>query len=94
LVVERTGLAVLGEEGDGKTWAVASWISAKLFANTFLPPVLWISREVVVADVEVLMASALCKDLAAILRAGGSGSSDGVSLRIQTIRRSYWFLMV
>ena len=21
-----TGLAVLGEEGDGKTWAVAAWI--------------------------------------------------------------------
>jgi hypothetical protein len=61
---KRTGLAVLGEEGDGKTWAVASWISSKLFANTSLPAMLWIpSREAVEADIDVLMASALSKRL-------------------------------
>jgi hypothetical protein len=61
---KRSGLAVLGEEGDGKTWAVASWLSRKLYADTPSPPVLWIpSREAVDQDLEGLIGSALAKKL-------------------------------
>ena len=60
----RCGLAVLGEEGDGKTWAVASWLSAKLSADTAFSPTLWLSsREVIVQDFEALIADALAKRL-------------------------------
>lgn len=36
-------LAVLGEEGDGKTWAVASWVHRKTAHDTQWPPVVFIS---------------------------------------------------
>jgi hypothetical protein len=36
-------LAVLGEEGDGKTWGVASWLSAQVKSNEDFPAVIFLS---------------------------------------------------
>lgn len=44
---ERKFFVLLGDEGDGKTWAVASWVANKLKSETAIPPVLWLaSRDV------------------------------------------------
>lgn len=49
-------LAVLGEEGDGKTWAVASWLEERMTLGERIPPVLWIpSREVTETQFEALI---------------------------------------
>lgn len=52
----REGLAVLGEEGDGKTWALASWLSKRLKSASSGAMVLWVSsRDASVPDVEGLI---------------------------------------
>jgi hypothetical protein len=38
----REGLAITGEEGDGKTWAVASWLLDRCRRNSAFPPVMWL----------------------------------------------------
>lgn len=38
-------MAILGEEGDGKTWCVASWLSKKAIENPDFPPILFLSSE-------------------------------------------------
>lgn len=38
---QRKGLAVLGEEGDGKSWAVCDWLARRLQEDSF-PPTLFI----------------------------------------------------
>ena len=37
------GFVLLGEEGDGKTWAVASWLLQRCQSDGTFPPVLWLS---------------------------------------------------
>lgn len=46
----RQPLAVLGEEGDGKTWSVASWVSHKLKNVDDFPPVLFLSSTEISED--------------------------------------------
>ncbi len=61
---EKAPLAVLGEEGDGKTWAVASWMSAKLYGDAVFPAILWLpSREATTQDFEALIGDAVAKRL-------------------------------
>ncbi|MEM9121251.1 MAG: hypothetical protein AAGD09_25735 [Cyanobacteria bacterium P01_F01_bin.56] len=38
-------MALLGEEGDGKTWCIASWLSYKARENSYFPPVVFLSSE-------------------------------------------------
>jgi hypothetical protein len=60
----RTSLAVLGEEGDGKTWAVASWLSGRLSQDASFPLTLWISsREATGQDIDSLLGAVLAKRL-------------------------------
>ena len=41
---DRTSkLALLGQEGDGKSWAVASWLSSKLETEPAFPPVVFVA---------------------------------------------------
>lgn len=41
----RNMFVMKGEEGDGKTWSVASWLSRKLGESNEFPPVLFISSQ-------------------------------------------------
>ncbi len=41
----RQHFALLGEEGDGKTWAVASWIGARILAADQTPPVVFVTSQ-------------------------------------------------
>ncbi|GAB4230937.1 MAG: hypothetical protein Kow00121_59630 [Elainellaceae cyanobacterium] len=60
----RQPLAVLGEEGDGKTWSVASWLSYKLKCVNGFPPVLFLSSTSVSNnDPEILIAETIAKHL-------------------------------
>lgn len=57
------GFAMLGEEGDGKTWAVAEWLSDKLREDGF-PPVVFLScPQVDSTDPLMLVAQALRRQL-------------------------------
>lgn len=57
-------IAVLGEEGDGKTWAVASWLHAHLQQGEAFPPVLWIpSADTTEANWETLITHTLARRL-------------------------------
>lgn len=65
-------LFVVGEEGDGKTWAVAEWISSRLSnSDSDLPPVLFVpSREAGTFSsfeelVEMRLRPTLARDIAA-----------------------------
>lgn len=60
----RQPLAVLGEEGDGKTWGVASWVSHKLKNIDDFPPVLFLSStEISEDEPEVLISKAIARHL-------------------------------
>jgi NACHT domain len=60
----RQPLAVLGEEGDGKTWGVASWISHKLKNVDDFPPILFLSStEVSDDEPEVLLSRDIARHL-------------------------------
>jgi hypothetical protein len=37
--------ALLGEEGDGKTWAIASWIGVHMLATDQAPPVIFLGSQ-------------------------------------------------
>jgi hypothetical protein len=39
----REPFAILGEEGDGKTWAIASWIDRRMLSAEQAPPVVFLS---------------------------------------------------
>jgi hypothetical protein len=61
--------AVLGEEGDGKTWSVASWLSEQIRNAVDFPAVLFFSStdvsstEVDARDLQPLFANAILKQL-------------------------------
>jgi hypothetical protein len=42
---DRLPFVLLGEEGDGKTWAMASWFNQQLQQNDQFPPVVFISSK-------------------------------------------------
>jgi hypothetical protein len=55
-------LAILGEEGDGKTWAVASWLQERAGLGEPIPTVLWIpSRDVAETQFEALITGHLTR---------------------------------
>jgi len=57
-------LTVLGEEGDGKTWSVASWLSHQLKQFDGFPPILFLSSTSVSDnDPEILLSEAIAKNL-------------------------------
>lgn len=61
--LHRSGVAVLGEEGDGKTWVVGAWVSERI-KTTSSPIVLWIpSQDAVSNDIEELLTRSLRKRL-------------------------------
>jgi hypothetical protein len=39
----REPFAILGDEGDGKTWAIASWIDRRMLSAERVPPVVFLS---------------------------------------------------
>lgn len=47
---KKTPFVVLGEEGYGKTWAVASWINAKITKERFFPFTIFLSAGMVDSD--------------------------------------------
>jgi hypothetical protein len=55
--------AMLGEEGDGKTWAIASWLSTQIKSNDEWPAVLFVSSSDIsetdfsIADLRLLFAN-------------------------------------
>lgn len=60
----RQPLAVLGEEGDGKTWGVASWVSHKLKNVDEFPPVLFVSStEISEDEPEELLSKTIARHL-------------------------------
>lgn len=60
----RQPLAVLGEEGDGKTWGVASWVSHKLKNVDDFPPVLFLSStEISDDEPEAFLSKAIARHL-------------------------------
>lgn len=60
----RQPLAVLGEEGDGKTWGVVSWVSHKLKkVDDFLPVLFLSSTEISEDEPEVLISKAIARHL-------------------------------
>jgi len=60
----RQPLAMLGEEGDGKTWSVVSWISHRLRNVDEFPPVLFLSSiEVGDNEPEMLISRAIARHL-------------------------------
>uniref|UniRef100_B8HS68 NACHT domain-containing protein n=1 Tax=Cyanothece sp. (strain PCC 7425 / ATCC 29141) TaxID=395961 RepID=B8HS68_CYAP4 len=60
----RQPLAVLGEEGDGKTWGVASWVSHKLKNVDDFPPVIFLSStEINEDEPEGLISKAIARHL-------------------------------
>ncbi len=40
---EKLPFVLIGEEGDGKTWALASWINEKIATDRELPPIIFLS---------------------------------------------------
>ena len=49
----------LGEEGCGKTWCVASWLSEKIRTESDFPPVIFLSSERVSSDVPIELFQAI-----------------------------------
>jgi hypothetical protein len=57
-------LVITGEEGDGKTWAVASWLSQLTSRNNSAPAVVFLaSTSVETQDVELLFMRAIARQL-------------------------------
>lgn len=61
---DHAGLAVTGEEGDGKTWAVGSWLANRISAGDSGPIPLWVpSRDATADEVEELVAQCFSRRL-------------------------------
>jgi hypothetical protein len=59
----RRPIAILGDEGDGKTWAVASWIATSLDADADFPGVVFLNaRDVGASDPLELLVSSVSPD--------------------------------
>lgn len=55
--IHRAGIALVGDEGDGKTWALAAWVASRFKPGGDGPIVLWIpSRDATVDDLPGLLA--------------------------------------
>lgn len=62
--VHRSGIALVGDEGDGKTWALATWLASRFKPSGDGPITLWIpSRDATVDDLSDLIAQNLSKRL-------------------------------
>lgn len=48
--VHRTGIALVGDEGDGKTWALATWLASRIKPNGDGPIALWVPSKDATAD--------------------------------------------
>lgn len=60
----RDIFALIGEEGDGKSWAVASWIDSRLRENKSFPPILFApSHKISSDDPCTIIAEAVCAEL-------------------------------
>ena len=61
--------AILGKEGDGKTWATASWLTAQIKSNQTWPAVLFVTSsdlsetDFSVADLRVLFANLISRQV-------------------------------
>lgn len=59
-----TSFVLLGEEGDGKTWAIASWLIQKLQSESFPPSIFLTPQQVTSYDLkELLLTSAIASQL-------------------------------
>lgn len=60
----HAGLAVTGEEGDGKTWAVGSWLASRIAGGNSGPIPVWIpSRDATADEVHELVAQSFSRRL-------------------------------
>lgn len=56
----RQPFVLLGEEGDGKSWAMASWLAKQLDGSRFQTPIVYIAaNRLGSADIETILASGL-----------------------------------
>ena len=77
--VHRSGIAAVGDEGDGKTWALATWLASRFKPSGDGPITLWIpSRDATVDDLSDLIAQNLSKRLGQSSSVGATGWSSGL----------------
>lgn len=67
---ERRPFALLGDEGDGKSWAVAAWLVGKIQGGFSVPVVYVSATRVPAPDLKVILATALDKSLPAFSQRG------------------------
>ena len=62
---KQTFIALLGEEGDGKTWAIASWLAQKLHADNDFPAVLFLTSNALpsTSEPQELLAQTIARQL-------------------------------
>ena len=65
---EKHPFALLGEEGDGKTWAIASWLGERMLAADQAPPVIFLASQQVSSNEPTDL---LSRTIAAQLRSQG-----------------------
>lgn len=67
---DHQSFVLLGEEGDGKTWAVASWLSRKICEQEHFPPVVFVSSKAAESQEPLLLLEKVLERQRGILREG------------------------